>query len=114
MKVNLVNMSRRTDIKTACIFLTSVFLWLTPSLRAQLPLNNQTTVLFATIDQAREVLAKRDDFIDRLSPFDRAARLKTDKMVSEKEFLEFVARNILEWNNSETQKISSALQGIQK
>ena len=107
-------MSRNTDIKTVCIFFTSIFLWLTPSSRAQLKFDRETTVEFAAIGQAREILAKRDDFIERLSPFDRAARMKTDKNVSEKEFLEFVVRNILDWDKGETQKIGSALEGIQK
>ena len=38
-------------------------------------------------DEARRILTTRDDFIRALSPFDRAARVKTDKDVSEKEFL---------------------------
>jgi hypothetical protein len=93
---------------------TSICLWLAPSSWAQLQFNSGTTVLFATIEQAGEILTNRDDFLERLSPFDRAARMKTDKSVSEKEFVEFVARNILDWNEREKQKLTSALQGIHR
>jgi len=48
-----------------------------------------------------------------MSPFDRAARLKTDKEVSERQFLECVGQNVLEWTDAEKQKITSAFQGIQ-
>ena len=38
---------------------------------------------FATADQGRRQLTTVDEFVRRLSPFDRAARLKTDRDVSE-------------------------------
>ena len=37
----------------------------------------------ATIEKARAVLGARDDFVARLSPFDRSARLKSAGYVSE-------------------------------
>jgi hypothetical protein len=80
---------------------------------AQINLGVGTTVLFATADAAREILTSRDDFVRRMSPFDRAARMKTDKVVSERQYLEFVGRNVLEWDDAEKQKIISALQDIQ-
>ena len=45
---------------------------------------------FATVEQGKELLTKRDAFVERLSAFDRAARIKTDKAVSEEEFLQHV------------------------
>jgi hypothetical protein len=38
---------------------------------------------FATIEEGKKVLTEHDDFVSRLSPFDRAARMKTDKEISE-------------------------------
>src|SRR5437773_1282122 len=91
----------------ACVLVTG-------SSQAQIKLSGGTTVLFATIDEAKEILVSRDDFVRRMSPFDRAARMKTDKVVSEKEFLEFVGKNVLDWDDAEKQKVTAALVSIQK
>src|SRR5215813_1939283 len=44
-------------------------------------------VRFASVDEGAEILGRKDDFIQHLSAFDRAARMKTDRSVSEDEFL---------------------------
>lgn len=75
--------------------------------RAQIQLGDETTVVFATVDEGRKVLTARDEFIRRLSPFDRAARLKTDRDVSEEAFLEFVGNSVLAWTEPEKEKIES-------
>ena len=81
--------------------------------QAQMKLGGDTTVVFATIDEARQILTNQDDFIRRLSPFDRAARMKTSNPVSEEVFLNFVGTNVLAWNDAERQKVASAFRGIQ-
>ena len=86
--------------------------WTQPS-HAQIKLGSDTIVAFATIDQGKQILTARDDFVRRMSPFDRAGRMKTDRDVSEKEYLEFVGKNVLAWDDAEKQKITSAFQGIQ-
>ena len=80
---------------------------------AQVKLGQTTAAVFATVPEAREILTSRDDFVQRMSPFDRAARMKTDGEVSEAGFLRFVGENLLAWNEAEKQKISSAIEGIQ-
>jgi len=80
---------------------------------AQLNLTKDTTLTFATVEEGRQLLTTRDDFIQRLSPFDRSARLKTDKEISEAEFLKFVSQNVLAWDETEKQRITSALENIQ-
>ena len=52
---------------------------------------------FATREQAQALLAGRDDFVSRLSAFDRAARVKRSTPVSEEEYLAFVASQALGW-----------------
>lgn len=90
------------------------FLWLAPmTLQAQVTLRDGVTLSFASIAEGERILTTRDDFIERMSPFDRSARMKTDQEVSEGRFLEFVGGNVLEWNDAEKQKINSALQGMQ-
>jgi hypothetical protein len=73
-------------------------------------LGDSTTISFASIDEAREILTARDDFVRRMSPFDRAGRMKTDANVTEEEYLRFVGDNVLAWNDSEKQKLLSALE----
>ncbi len=68
---------------------------------AEVTIENNATIKFATNEQAREILSVRDEFIQRLSPFDRAARMKTDKDITEDEFVEFVATNTLAWSDEE-------------
>ncbi|RXK55634.1 hypothetical protein ESB00_07030 [Oleiharenicola lentus] len=81
--------------------------------RAEIKLGAGTTVHFASVEQAADVLGTSDDFVQRLSPFDRAARLKTSRAVSEKEFLQFVTGKVLPWSNAEREKMSAALDAVQ-
>ena len=70
-------------------------------------------ILFASLEEGREILGTRDGFIQRLSPFDRASRLKTDREVSEPEFLKFVASKVLAWDSADRDKIEEAIERIQ-
>jgi len=80
--------------------------------RAQVKLSDATTVVFATVEEGQRVLTARDDFVRGLSPFDRAARVKTDRDVSEEAFLEFVGENVLAWTDAEKEKIESCFDEI--
>ncbi len=80
--------------------------------QAQTRLSGDTVVTFATADQGREILTSRDDFIRALSPFDRAARMKTDADVSEEAFLEFVGQNVLDWTDVDKACVAPALERI--
>jgi hypothetical protein len=42
------------------------------------PVMMAQTIDFTTVAQGRELLTTRDDFVMRMSPLDRAARMKTD------------------------------------
>lgn len=73
---------------------------------------NVPTISFASVEQGRTVLTSHDDFVSRLSPFDRAARMKTDRDVTEKEYLAFVAKNVLEWTPDEKDAVQSAFNSL--
>jgi hypothetical protein len=68
---------------------------------------------FANVDQARQMLATKDAFVERLSPFDRAARLKTNRVVTEAEYLDFAASAALGWNEADRAVISAAYDQVQ-
>ena len=71
-----------------------------------------TPVVFATVQEGQRILATRDDFVQQMGPFDRAARMKTDAEVSEKTFLGFVATNVLEWQDSDKTIVTAALEQL--
>jgi hypothetical protein len=81
------------------------------SAAADVALGN-TTAHFATPSEGRQILTTKDEFIQRLSPFDRSARMKTDKTVSEDAFLQFVGRNVIDWTKEEMQTMEAALEAI--
>jgi hypothetical protein len=94
------------------ILLFVIFTFCNQLVYAQIKLGDDTIVSFATIDEGKKILTAQDDFVRRMSPFDRAARMRTDREVSEKEYLGFVGKNVLAWSDAQKQKITSALQSI--
>ena len=68
---------------------------------------------FASIERARDILGARDDFVARLSPFDRAARLESASEVSEDEYLAFTRAAAREWSNDERARLTNAFAAIQ-
>jgi len=68
---------------------------------------------FASASQGRAILTARDDFVRRLSRFDRSARMKTAREITEKVYLSFVGDNVLDWSNDEKALIESALSFVQ-
>jgi hypothetical protein len=66
----------------------------------------------ASIETARAVLGTRDDFVSRLSPFDRAARLGAAGEVSEAEYLAFATASAREWSNDERARLAAAFGAI--
>jgi hypothetical protein len=70
------------------------------------------TAHFASPAEAAEILGQKDEFVQRLSPFDRAARLKTDKPVSEQQFLTFVKSNAAKWTDAEEATLGAAISAL--
>jgi len=63
-------------------------------------------------EQARALLGVEDDFIKGLSPFDRSARMKTDREVAPEQFLKFVAASALDWKPEEQRAVEAAIKAI--
>lgn len=80
---------------------------------ADVQFGSNTVVHFASVSEGRKVLTAKDEFVRHSSPFDRAARLKTDKPVSEDEYLAFVGKSVIKWTAEETQQVEAALKKIQ-
>jgi hypothetical protein len=88
--------------------------WIASSVccHANIQLTAGTAIHFASPAEGSKILMVRDDFIRRLSPFDRAARVKVDRAVSEEEFLTFVGRNVAEWTKEEMQTVQSSVESL--
>jgi hypothetical protein len=100
-------------VKSYSLALFSVCALVCRPLPAQVKLDAGSTITFATLEEGRAILTNRDDFVQRMSPFDRASRLKTDRDVSEAEYLKFVAQNVLAWDDAGKAKVEAAIRGIQ-
>jgi hypothetical protein len=88
--------------------------WLATLLGAAAPVAASAhEIELASIEQARAVLETRDEFVARLSPFDRAARLKSGNDVSEDEYLAFARAAAREWPNDERARLASAFAAIE-
>lgn len=70
-------------------------------------------LVFASVAKGKELLVVRDEFIKQLSPFDRSARLKVSTDVTEKEFLDFISRQVLPWQVDEQKKFLRAIKRIE-
>ena len=81
---------------------------------AQVKLNEQTTFDFASVEQGRAILEQKDTFVLSMSPFDRSARVKTDKPVSQEDYIAFLHENVLSWTDDECAKLKAILQGLRE
>jgi hypothetical protein len=82
------------------------------SVAAEVSLGAKSRLRVGTLEEGRAVLTKRDDFVERLSGFDRQARLKRDRPVSEEEFLRFVATNVMEFKREESSRVEASLERL--
>jgi hypothetical protein len=100
------------------LFLAALLLWSAirgPVLNAQdIPLTAKSTIRIADVTQARDILQRRDLFIDALSPFDRQCRVGSAEDVSEDELLDFLAEQAIPWTEEEMARIRAAVSSIQR
>jgi len=88
------------------IALCAQLLIATPALSdGEVTIGKKTVVRFLSANESRPLMTARDDFVKRLSPFDRAARLKVDQPVSEEQYLAFVASNVRDWTPKEAEQL---------
>jgi hypothetical protein len=99
-------------MKLLCYIIALLPLALNGLAAADVELRTGCTAHFASVTEAAEILGQKDDFIQRLSPFDRASRMKTDKPVSEEEFLAFLKANVAAWSDVEQRKIEAAIAAL--
>jgi hypothetical protein len=73
-----------------------------------------TKIHLASVEEGREILTRRDDFIRALSPFDRAVRLKRRRAVPEREFLAYISKQVLPFSEKERERLKAAFQSLRE
>ena len=63
------------------------------------------SVRFATVAEAKARLAKKDVYLENLSPFERAAKIKQAGPVSTEQYVAFIQDQALEWSNADKKKL---------
>ena len=71
-----------------------------------------TTFEFATVEQGRAIIAARDEYIQRLSPLERALKAKSEAPVSEENFLKLLAAAVQPWPDADRAAVQAALESI--
>ncbi len=104
------------------IAIVGVFSWLAMSLAivasaapvrgAAVRLSPTSVVKFADSREGAAALARRDDYIQQLSPFDLQVRTKTAQPVSTEQFLQFVASHARDWTPDEIARITPLLEAL--
>jgi hypothetical protein len=79
---------------------------------ADVQFGTATAIHFASVSEGQKILTAKDEFVRHLSPFDRSARLKSDKPVSEDEYLAFVGKNVAEWTGEEMRAVEAAFKEV--
>ena len=74
--------------------------------------DKQPVFIFASEEEGRSILTARDDFIENMSPLDRAVRMRSEKPVSVNDFLKFVGNNIRSWDSEEKEQVQKVLASL--
>jgi len=86
-----------------------LFLWLLVFIRIHVFAQE---LRFLSPTEAGPILARRDAYRERLSDFDRSAKLKTNTPVSTEEFVRRLAASVREWSPGDRQRITEAFESI--
>ena len=72
-------------------------------------LSNKCKIHFASTNKAKELLAKRDVYIEGLSSFERAAKIKKSGPISTDEYIKFIQDQAIDWSEEDKTKLSKVI-----
>jgi len=84
------------------LVMTVALIVINTALLADEPLTADTQLEFASLETGRTLVSTRDTFIGALSRFDRQVRLQTNGEATEAALLEFLAREVVAWDDAAT------------
>lgn len=94
------------------LILALAFIALAEARGESVAFGKKTNVQFLSAKESRPLITRKDDFVTRLSPFDRAARLKVATPVPEAQYLAFVGDNVRDWTAEEIQKLRGIIEKL--
>lgn len=71
-----------------------------------------TSFEFATAEQGRAIISARDEYIERLSPLERALKAKSEASVSEADFVRLLTGAVQPWSDADRATVQAALESI--
>ena len=71
-----------------------------------------TSFEFATVEQGRAIIGARDEYVERLSPLERALKAKSEVPVSEADFLRLLTSAVQPWSDAGRATVQAALDSI--
>ena len=74
--------------------------------------SSKVNFILADKTKGSELLKEEDDFTNSLSEFDMSARLKTSRKVTKEEYLDFISRQTLDWDDVESLYLNVAFTEI--
>lgn len=72
-------------------------------------LSKNCTIQFASVKEAKDFLAIRDVYIEGLSSFERAAKIKKAGPISTDEYIKFIQDQAVEWSKEDKIKLSEII-----
>lgn len=90
-------------------FIASALLAAAGAPQAQTRIAPHSVIEFASVEQGRMILGAVDDYVSRMSSFDRMLRLKSTRVISEREFLDFSMDSVLPWTLDERSRIDTVI-----
>lgn len=72
----------------------------------------RTAFSFASVEQGRAIVSARDEYVQRLSPLERALKARSESPVSEAEFLSLLSATVKPWSAADQSAVQSALASI--
>ena len=71
-----------------------------------------TSFEFATVEQGRAIIGARDEYVERLSPLERALKAKSEVPVSEADFLRLLTTAVQPWSDAGRATVQAALDSL--
>ena len=84
------------------------------SVLADIPLSENTNVLFASKKQAGKLLSQKDDYAQGLSQFDLTAKMQRKSPATVKQFLSFARKQAMSWDKEEKQRLTEIFADIRQ
>lgn len=80
----------------------------------ELPLHDESTIKFATVEEGRAAITKNDLYVRSQSRYDRQSRLKSVEDVSDEEYFRFVSAAVEPWPEDQVAALTSTIESIRK